>query len=756
MEYVGARRVYAAGDLVDFIACGHLAFLGEDVARGERERPAASEEDLLVARKGDAHEAAYLEKLQAAGVPVVSIPRAATFEGRRAAARATLEAMRAGAEAIAGATFVELPATGDGWLGVADFAIRTDGASDLGDYHYEIWDAKLARTAKPSAIVQTCVYSELLARVQGTVPARVHVILGDGRVEAYETVDALPYVRAARARFVARMNANVRTYPEPVEHCARCRWLEPVCMPRRRADDHLSLVASMRRSQTVKLHGAGIATVAHLARARDAERPRKLESATYEKLRAQAALQVAARAGGAPRYELLKPQDGCGFSRIPAPDPGDLYFDMEGDPFFDGGNLEYLFGVASLDDTGERRFDSFEGHDRAGERRAFEAFVDFVVARRAAHPNAHVYHYATYEATALRRLAAEHGTREREVDTFLREEVLVDLLDVVRQTMRASFESYSLKKIEQFFRGERREEVTSAMGSVVMYERYLETRDRRAFDEIVRYNREDCYSTLDLHRWLLERRLETQSAFGVEIPFRTAPEANEAVDDGEEDALAASLSHGIDPETATDDERARWLAAQLISFHRREAKPAWWAFFDKLGTPSEELIDDTEAIGDLTPLDAQPQLFKKSYVYTLRFPAQEHKLKPGPVFDPLNDGRAAGTLESIDDGLSTLRLRRGPSLVDVDLPRALIAGKPIRNDKQRAALAAFAGELLRDDCATRFAAGRDLLRADPPRLGDRPQGATLDDAATTPEKLANLTLALDRSYLFVQGPPGAG
>jgi uncharacterized protein len=756
MEIVGTRRVYAAGDLVDFIACGHLATLSHAVASGERVRPAPAEEERLVAHKGDLHEAAHLERLRAAGLRIVDIPRGGTFESRREAARATLAAMRAGADVVHGATFVDLPAAGDGWLGIADFAIRTEGASQFGDYHYEIWDAKLARSAKPSAIVQMCVYAELLARAQGVLPTRVHAILGDGRVETFKTDDALPYVRAARERFVERMRADAATYPEPVAQCARCRWLDSVCEPRRRADDHLSLVANIRRSQIVKLHAAGIATVAQLAASSDEKRPRKLESTTFERTRAQAALQVRGRTDGTPRYELLKPEPDRGFARLPAPDPGDLYFDMEGDPFYDGG-LEYLFGVASVDAAGERRFDSFDGHDRAGEKRAFEAFVDFVFARRALHPKLHVYHYASYEATALKRLAAQHGTREREVDVLLREQVLVDLYDVVRQALRASFESYSLKKIEQFFRGKREEEVTSAIGSVVMYERYLETRDPHELEEIVRYNREDCYSTLALHRWLLERRDEAEREFGVAIPHREIPEEAAPADDAGLEGLAASLAAGIDPETKDPNERARWLAAQLLVYHRREAKPAWWAFFARFDKSPDELIDDGEAIGGLTPLDEQPELFKKSEVFTLAFPPQEHKLKPGIVFAP-NTGRdrSAGTLESIDDDAGTLRLKRGPSLRDVALPLALMPGKPIPNDKQRAALASFARELERDDCAAHFAAGRDLLRRDPPRLVDRMPGAILDDGATTPEKLAGLVLALDRSYLFVQGPPGAG
>ena len=49
----------------------------------------------------------------------------------------------------------------------------------------------------------------------------------------------------------------------------------------------------------------------------------------------------------------------------------------------------------------------------------------------------HVYHYAAYEPSTLARLMGAHATREDEVDELLRGEVLVDLLQVVRQGLRA-------------------------------------------------------------------------------------------------------------------------------------------------------------------------------------------------------------------------------------------------------------------------------------------------------------------------------
>jgi len=90
--------------------------------------------------------------------------------------------------------------------------------------------------------------------------------------------------------------------------------------------------------------------------------------------------------------------------------------DFQGDPLLDGG-LEYLFGIVHLD-RGELRFADFWAHDRDAERKAFENAVDFLCARLAECPDAHVYHYGAYEQLALKRLAMYHSTREFEVDNF--------------------------------------------------------------------------------------------------------------------------------------------------------------------------------------------------------------------------------------------------------------------------------------------------------------------------------------------------
>jgi uncharacterized protein len=193
-----------------------------------------------------------------------------------------------------------------------------------------------------------------------------------------------------------------------------------------------------------------------------------------------------------------------GFHRLPRPDPGDVFFDMEGDPLEDDG-LEYLFGAWFRHDGGWT-FRPFWAHIRAEERVAFERFVDFVVERRREHPGAHVYHYANYENAALKRLASLHASREVEVDELLRQGVLVDLYRVVREGLRVSEPSYSIKHVERFYRPAREGGVQTAGASIVAYERWRETREPQLLRDIEAYNRDDVESTQALRDWLLSLR----------------------------------------------------------------------------------------------------------------------------------------------------------------------------------------------------------------------------------------------------------
>lgn len=367
----------------------------------------------------------------------------------------------------------------------------------------------------------------------------MHVVLGSGEGQSFRVDEFFALYRRLRRRYEARLAEEFAgTYPDPVEHCELCRW-SVHCDARREADDHLSLVARLGRAQTVRLSEAGITTVARLAGADPGERPPSLAPETFARLREQARLQVHERSTREQVYELVAPEEDRGFARLPEPRTGDLFFDIEGDPFFAGEGLEYLLGVTRVE-GGEPVYRAFWAHDCREEKRAFETFVDFVIAALAEDPSIHVYHYAAYESTALKRLMGRHRTREAEVGRLLGDGVLVDLYAVTRQALRLSKPSYSLKQVEAFYMGARGEDVTDAGDSIVRFEQWLDRREQALLDAIETYNEVDCVSTVKLHRWLLERRDEAERRFATTIPWRWA-----------------RTTRAVDPEASDDEDEPR-------------------------------------------------------------------------------------------------------------------------------------------------------------------------------------------------------
>jgi uncharacterized protein len=217
---------------------------------------------------------------------------------------------------------------------------------------------------------------------------------------------------------------------------------------------------------------AGVTTIDAMANATDEQRPKRVSASTFERLRAQATLQVQGERAGEILHELFDPK----WLTMPPRSAGDLWFDMEGDPYSGKDGLEYMFGYGFLR-SGVFDFASFEAHDVQSEKVAFEKFIDLVMARFTAYPDMHIYHYANYEMRTLQRLAQQHGTREAELDQILAAGLLVDLYSVVRKSLRFSTESLSIKYIEAVYGFSHDEEkVGTAMESVIEFEKALDLR----------------------------------------------------------------------------------------------------------------------------------------------------------------------------------------------------------------------------------------------------------------------------------------
>jgi len=287
--------VVSATDLVGFLECGHLVTLEQLRAAGTLDKPFRDDPELeLIRRRGFDHEQAYLRRLRDEGRGVYEVQQrdARTLDELRAAQDETVAAMRRGEDVIFQATFF------DGrWRGHADFLTRRDDRpSDLGSYSYDVADTKLARRVKAAAIVQMCVYADLLEGLQGIPPETISVVTGDGVANPHRLADYAAYFRAAKARFEERVfntsaDEQPVTYPEPVDHCRVCSWWT-LCIDRRRADDHLSLVAGASRLQRRKLVGAEVTTLEALGELDETAAIPGLDPRILERLRRQAALQL--------------------------------------------------------------------------------------------------------------------------------------------------------------------------------------------------------------------------------------------------------------------------------------------------------------------------------------------------------------------------------------------------------------------------------------------------------------------------------
>ena len=371
MKVINRTIAFSATDLVNYLGCRHSTFL--DVRALEEPAVEVQEDPFLVLlqAKGLAHERAYRDRLIAEGRVIVDLAADKSGVDRVSLTR---EAMASGAEVIYQGALAD-----DRWHGYADFLCRVPGASALGAFQYEAVDTKLSSVAKPKHALQLAVYSELLAATQGVVPGAMHIVVGDGSMVSVATSDLRHYTARAQLSleaFAAR--PPVESVGEPCAHCAQCRWSGD-CEDAWTRIDHLTQVAGIGRSQRTHLTRAGISTMAALAALSPESKVAGLRPEMLTRLRTQARLQVAKREDGRNRLERLTTAPDKGFARMPPPDPGDLYFDMEGDPLFPEG-LEYLFGFREVS-TGTPRFTALWGHDRAAEKIAFEQAMDLIAAQ---------------------------------------------------------------------------------------------------------------------------------------------------------------------------------------------------------------------------------------------------------------------------------------------------------------------------------------------------------------------------------------
>jgi len=779
MHVTDGKLYFSPSDLAEFMACEHAITLHLKDLDSSLQKAEPDETLKILQDHGDLHEKSYLEKLKLAGRQVVEIPGRLTQPERH---QRTLQAMQDGAEVIFQAALEE-----GSFRGYADFLLRRPTPSLLGSHSYEVADTKLASSGKARHLVQIALYSDMVTVVQGVPPAEASLELGSGESKTYRLDNYRHYVNRLKARFLRFVEERPSTEAQKCDHCGFCVWKD-LCADDWARADHLNQVARISSPQIKRLKAAGITTLAALAES-NVSVP---GMASLQSLRLQAQLQLHKRTTGEDKVDIksLDPVAKTGFYRLPAPGQGDMYFDMEGYPYVKDG-LEYLFGVSYHHD-GELKFKPFWGHDRQGERTAFEQFIDFVMERIRLYPESHIYHYADYERRALRSLMSLHGTREKEVDQLLREQRLIDLYAVVRESILTSEPRYSIKNLETFYmKGERESDVKTAGASIVFYEKWRHDNNQQWLDDIERYNEEDCISTKKLHDWLCSLKTQAERDYQQVISWYVQEASDES-----EPAVGSSRSEGslaaqarkenvrarlenylkpyiiqdqrLGQVPSTESQLSGHLAAvqnllYLLDFYWREAKPGFWKMFDQQKRSFDELIDDMDVLsGLMRDPKVAPVVDKQSLIFTYQMPAQDHRLKVGDSLRETSTLRSLGTLHALDADVGEAEIRIGKRTVngtwkgEMPILCAVAASNMVSTSTLDAAILRFADDDLERQEDSRYQSLWQVLSRTLPRISGIEQGACILPPASTKEQITDVVSRLDNSYLVIQGPPGTG
>lgn len=279
---------------------------------------------------------------------------------------------------------------------------------------------------------------------------------------------------------------------------------------------------------------------------------------------------------------------------------------------------------------------------------------------------------------------------------------------------------------------------------------------------IADYNRDDCVSTWRLREWLECLRAELEAKLGTSIPrpqiTSGAPSEGLEAQLTQIAVLKERLVAGLPEQESewTNEQKGRWLLAQLLEWHRREDKSMWWEYYRLCSLTDEELIEDKNALGGLVYAGVFEET-KTSYIHRYEFPIQDHSIDRAlEVHDPDTES-SAGTLIRIDDVNRTIDLKRGKKS-EKEHPTALIPHNYIDSDKQVESLMRISSWIVENGIsneASVFQAARDALLHRAPRI----TGTTIEalSAESSPlEAAKGLALALDASILPIQGPPGSG
>jgi len=646
--------------------------------------------------------------------------------------------------------------------GIPDLLIKKE------DY-YQPCDIKSSLSLKTDNIIQLCHYAHILKNQFGLMPKTGKIILRDESeivIEIKKYYDYYLHISQNLSQFIEEK--IIIEEPIKCTLCSKCNY-KNLCEEKWEKSDNLNQISNIKSSQIKTLLENNIDSMTELSRVENLEKT-GLNSNSAKFLIEQAKLQK--------KYQITKKLDykiiynekreiidefrPIGFQLIPNKDANDLFFDIEGYPMFidpetKSSGLEYLFGI-HFRTFGEPIFKKFVSTNHDEEKKSFEELIDFFYKHIQQFRNSSIYHYGSYEITALKRLSSKYDTKITELDYLLKNLKFVDLYKVIKDSLLLSTNDYRLKTIEKFYDFSHDSEVASGEDSLVAFEKYLESNSKEILNEIILYNQLDCESTEKLRDWILSIKPKNINPF-VPPPTKEISEARKI-----KIAEEAEIISSIDNQTENSNELNSTLK-QLMNYGWNDLRPDWWEYFENLEKDSDELVDDSNCIGGLEFVkEITERRFEKrngsiGKVIILKYPKQVVKLKKtSPIKESPSVGEYGKTdppsikIEEINylRNEITLEIIMSPELDKKNyIPQGIIEDVIYYDQVVDNAVKDF---LQNDNKKNAYPAIYDFLNKNHPRYkkeSNFKSNKSIEDISKRIESINN-------SYLFVQGPPGTG
>ncbi len=740
-----AKNLYSPSMFKSYLNCKYTIFNEFYEEKLKLKRTEDTESDKLRLAKGNEFENDYFKELQKKYSKVVDLKKGDEKTSKDDIAKETIKCMKEGYEIIRGGYLI------DGkWRGEFDFLeINRNVKSNLGDYSYEVSDTKNTTKVKPDHIFQVAIYADLLEKIQGIKSKNFNIVLKEMKKESIELESVSEFVLMQKKKYEYFIENEIdAAKPEKCTYCTLCPW-EDNCKGIWEENDSLDLIWGMRKDTRRSFQKLGIDTVLKLSQ-QDAEKVfEDINIETSKKFISFAKLIIKERKSKKPEYSLItKDQEFIkGFKLLPQPSKSDLFFDIESvQDYVVSGGLEYLFGIY-YEENGKEQFKTFWAHNQEEEKNSVIQFFDFVDNHFKKYPDAFIYHYASYEITALNDLTSKHKVKETDLVHYLSKNKFVDLYTVARQAILTT-EGYSIKDLEKYYNFKRTSDIKKGDVSEEYYINWLDTKEQKYLDEIEKYNKEDCHSTLELHKWLLSLRDKNLSWFKPKIEELELREREVEMKEYEERLKNADLK----------DKNLQKIVHDILGFYYRSNKPKWRRYFDRKFQTDEDLSEDTECIGNMKKI-GDPETVKRSYVFTYKYEEQDFKLKKGETAHIANNElvsqpNRAGTIISIDHYERIIKLSRATK--SGYLPDVISIGPegPAKIDLLEKSTFKFVNSLI--DLEDKYHAVKSILNKEIPKIKGIKQGEKIIKKNDYDNEIPEIISQLDNSYIYIQGPPGTG